>query len=43
MKLLQFDFTEKALPKLKDEIGGARKDVIGGELVTGFRNAGRAR
>jgi hypothetical protein len=43
MKLLQFDFTEKALPKLKDEIGGARKYVKGGELVTGFRNAGRAR
>lgn len=43
MKLLQFDFTEKALPKLKDEIGGARKDVIGGELVSGFRNPGRSR
>lgn len=43
VKLLQFDFTEKLLPKLKDEIGGARKDVIGGELVTGFRNAGRTR
>ncbi len=43
IKLLQFDFTEKALPKLKDEIGGARKDVIGGELVTGFRNPGRSR
>ena len=43
VKLLQFDFTEKLLPKLKDEISGARKDVIGGELVTGFRNAGRTR
>ena len=42
MKLLQFDFTEKALPKLKDEIGGARKDVVGGELVSGFRNPGRS-
>jgi len=43
MKLLQFDFTEKALPKLKDEIGGARKDLISGELVSGFRNPGRSR
>ena len=43
MKLLQFDFTEKALPKLKDEISGARKDVVGGELVSGFRNPGRTR
>lgn len=43
LKLLQFDFTEKALPKLKDEISGARKDVVGGELVSGFRNPGRSR
>lgn len=43
MKLLQFDFTEKALPKLKDEISGVRKDVIGGELVSGYRNPGRSR
>ena len=43
LKLLQFDFTEKALPKLKDEISGARKDVVGGELVSGFRNPGRTR